>query len=234
MPEIHAEARKIVAAQRYPLPLGSLSSIFLALEGIVKKVATKSRSDDSYTVSTRDLKKLERVLDAVSGRTTGNRLLPTEVYHQTAITARPFKPAPAVAQLPRFHKMALVEECRRIIGRRSGYSSGRASVDEDAVVISDDGAGSDGVGRAGRDDRDGSDTRSNGLSQLSDGGDDGAFQLSDTGGGLSPQSDVEMLDEATVRPAKRSKAVQPQNVERFLRLPLNFVRISPEFYPVHD
>lgn len=116
MAEVHAEALQSLAAKRISTFTMTMSSIFLELEKVVDvSVEPAGEPSDHYSVATRDLNKIEAALDLVHCPTTGNRLLPTDIYFQTALTARRFMPRPAIAELPRYHDLSIQEECRRIV-----------------------------------------------------------------------------------------------------------------------
>lgn len=125
MAEVHAEVRRSLNAQGYAVPAGSLSSIFLELEKLITIPDEVLESGEMYSVRTGDLGNIETALDNLHGDTTGNRYLPTKTYYESALEARRFHPKPHAGDVPIYHRLAMLEECRRSLRMTTSAASGR-------------------------------------------------------------------------------------------------------------
>lgn len=96
------------------MPAGSLSSSFMELEKIINMPNLPADREDftPYYVTPVDVRRMETALNRLAGDTTGNKLLPTSLYLQTATAARPGSPMPCKDTLEDYHDAATLEECR--------------------------------------------------------------------------------------------------------------------------
>ncbi|KAJ6789405.1 hypothetical protein PWT90_03635 [Aphanocladium album] len=125
MAEVHVEIRRKLADKRFPLPTGSLSSIFLELEKIVETPRQPLSTDEMYFVTTRDLKKLGSILVVRSGDKTSKNIARLKVVWGKKQTAKAAMPSMRIElMIFSFHRKHTSETLYHLANRAVGTSGG--------------------------------------------------------------------------------------------------------------